>query len=291
MQMNQAKPSIGTLQRLEHFASKFVDARHVDVWLPEDFDGSKHYGVLYMHDGQMLFDASQTWNAQAWNIDVAISSLSREGRIPETLVVGIWNNGEQRHSEYFPQKFLPTLSPKFRDEFVTGYLRGKPQSDDYLRFLVEELKPHIDQHFPTRPEREHTFVMGSSMGGLISVYAMSEYPHIFGGAAGLSIAWIGMGKPNFELPLAAFNYLQGSLAPRQGHRLYMDHGTTEMDAMYAPYQTFVDEIVRDRGYDQGNNSGNWQSRVFEGTGHNERAWAERLHIPLEFLLGPGKLER
>jgi enterochelin esterase-like enzyme len=288
MQKNLPKPSTGRLQRLEHFASKFVDARHIDVWLPKDFDGSKHYSVLYMHDGQMLFDASQTWNAQAWNIDVAISSLIGEGRIPETLVVGIWNNGEQRHSEYFPQKFLPTLSPKFRDEFVAGYLCGKPQSDDYLRFLVEELKPHIDQQFPTRPEREHTFVMGSSMGGLISVYAMSEYPEIFGGAAGLSIAWIGMGKPNFELPLAAFNYLQGSLAPAQGHRLYMDHGTTEMDAMYAPYQAFVDEIVRDRGYD----SSNLQSRVFEGTGHNELAWAERLHIPLEFLLGhSGKSER
>jgi hypothetical protein len=71
------------------------------------------------------------------------------------------------------------------------------------------------------------------------------------------------------------------LADPATHRLYMDHGTTELDALYAPYQVFVDEIVRERGY----TAANAQSRVFEGTGHNETAWAQRLAIPLQFLLG------
>lgn len=281
MRTTLPRPTTGAVQRLKSFPSRFVDARHVDVWLPDGYSEQRRYSVIYAHDGQMLFDARRTWNKQAWNLDVALSRLMRQGRIPDTIIVGVWNNGPARHSEYFPQRFLETVSPAFRERFVSEYLRGKPQSDDYLRFLVEELKPQIDARYPTRPEREHTVLMGSSMGGLISVYAMSEHPQVFGGAAGLSIAWIGMGEPNAELPLAAFNYLQWSLAPPEGHRLYMDHGTTEMDRWYAPYQAFVDEIVRDKGYD----ASNWQSLRFEGTGHNETDWAARVHVPLEFLLG------
>ena len=148
-------------------------------------------------------------------------------------------------------------------------------------FLVEELKPAIDAKYATKPGPEHTFMMGSSMGGLVSIYAMNEYPQVFGGAAGLSTHWMGSGQPNAAIPLAAFNYLRDKLAAPEGHRLYMDHGTTELDAGYAPYQAFVNEIVRDRGY----TSANSMSRVFEGAGHNERAWAARLEIPLTFLMG------
>jgi enterochelin esterase-like enzyme len=123
--------------------------------------------------------------------------------------------------------------------------------------------------------------MGSSMGGLISVYAMNEYPQVFGGAAGLSTHWVGSFEANAALPLAAFNYLQRHLADPATHRLYLDHGTTELDALYAPYQAFIDQIVRDRGYSAANSV----SRVFEGAGHNEKAWAARLEIPLLFLMG------
>ena len=279
----QPLPAVATgrVERISAMPSRFVDARHIDVWLPADYSPSKRYQALYMHDGQMLFDASSTWNKQAWNVHLALARLLREGRVADTLVVGIHNNGKFRHSEYFPQRFLATVGEPFRSKFTAEMLQGKPQSDNYLRFIVEELKPEIDRRYATRPGRENTFLMGSSMGGLISVYAMNEYPQVFGGAAGLSIAWIGTGAPNFELPLAGFNYLREHLAPPAGHRLYMDHGTTEMDEWYGRYQRFVDEIVRDRGYTAANS----MSRVFEGTGHNEKAWAERLEIPLLFLLG------
>jgi enterochelin esterase-like enzyme len=125
--------------------------------------------------------------------------------------------------------------------------------------------------------------MGSSMGGLISVYAMSEYPQVFGGAAGLSTHWVGSFEANAALPLAAFNHLQRHLPDPATHRLYLDHGSTELDALYAPYQAFIDQIVKERGY----TPANFVSRVFEGSGHNETAWAARLEIPLRFLLsGP-----
>lgn len=272
--------STGRIERLADFPSKFVQPRHIDVWLPEGYSAAKRYKVLYMHDGQMLFDPRITWNKQAWHIDLTLARLVREGKVPDTLIVGIWNTDKFRHSEYFPQKFLRYVSPAFRQRFEAEYLQNKPQADNYLRFIVEELKPAIDRRYATLAGKEHTVLMGSSMGGAISVYAMSEYPQVFGGAAGLSLAWVGMGKPNFELPLAAFDYLRDHLAPPQGQRLYMDHGDGDMDAWFGNYQAFVDEIVRDKGYD----ATNWQTLRFPGTGHTETAWAARLEVPLVFLL-------
>lgn len=283
------QPETGRIERLTRFPSKHVDARHVDVWLPDNFDALKaagqRFNVVYMHDGQMLFDARTTWNKQAWNVDRALTRLMNSGQLAPTLVVGVWNNPQFRHSEYFPQKYLQHMRPHARAELEHKALQRKPQSDAYLRFLVEELKPAIDARYPTRTDPAHTVLMGSSMGGLISVYAMNEYPHVFGGAAGLSTHWIGGFEPNAHMPLAAYVYLRDHLADPRSHKLYQDHGTTELDALYAPYQVFVDQLARDRGYTDQGPSPNFMSRVFEGTGHNERAWADRLEKPLLFLLG------
>ena len=279
----EALPSVvqGRIERMVKMPSRFVDARHVDVWLPQDYTPTKRYQVLYMHDGQMLFDAAITWNKQAWGVDRAVSRLMQQGRIAPTIVVGIWNNGKFRHSEYFPQKHLDFMPAAGRATFTQTALQGKARADDYLRFLVQELKPAIDKKYATRPDAASTFIMGSSMGGLISVYAMNEYPQVFGGAAGLSTHWVGTRQANSAIPLAAFNYLSKNLAAPLNHRLYQDHGTTELDALYAPYQIFVDELARDRGYTRAN----YKSEVFEGTGHNEAAWAARLDVPLLFLMG------
>ena len=200
----------GRVERWANVPSQHVDPRHVDVWLPEGYSPAKRYAVLYMHDGQMLFDARTTWNKQAWNVQDALARLRAAGRIRDVIVVGVWNNGKWRHSEYLPQAFLLGLPAGFREALVREGLQGKPQSDAYLRFLVEELKPAIDARYATRPDRDNTFIMGSSMGGLISVYAMNRYPEVFGGAAGLSTHWVGRptawGRErvrNAALPLAA----------------------------------------------------------------------------------------
>ena len=290
-QSAQALPQTetGRIERLAHFPSQYVDARHVDVWLPDNFESLKaagqRFNVIYMHDGQMLFDAKMTWNQQAWQVDKTITRLMQSGQIGPTLVVGVWNNGKYRHSEYFPQKFLQHLLPGPRQLQLEANLQNKPQADAYLRFLVEELKPVIDRQYPTLEGPTHTVVMGSSMGGLISIYAMNEYPHVFGGAAGLSTHWIGRYEANSHIPLAAYVYLRDHLAPPQGHKIYQDHGTTELDALYAPYQNFVNQIIRDKGYVEQGAQTNFMTRVFDGTGHNENAWAARLEIPVLFLLG------
>jgi enterochelin esterase-like enzyme len=283
------RPQSGRIERMPHFPSKHVDNRHVDVWLPDNFDAlqaaGQRFNVIYMHDGQMLFDAAITWNKQAWRVDKTITSLVASGKISPTIVVGIWNNGSYRSSEYFPQKFLQNIQPGHRQLFTAQRLLNKPQSDAYLRFLVDELKPVIDKRYPTYADPKNNVLMGSSMGGLISIYAMNEYPNVFGGAAGLSTHWIGSFDHNFHVPLAAYIYLRDHLAAPQTHKIYQDHGTTELDALYAQYQYFVNQIIRDRGYQESGLTANFMTRVFEGAGHNENAWAARLEIPILFLLG------
>ncbi len=272
----------GSIERLGAFASRSVEPRNIDVWLPDGYGPGKRYDVLYMHDGQMLFDASITWNKQSWDAATILSQLMDTGRARPTIIVAIWNIPKLRHSEYFPEKYLPLLAEPARSRFIEQFLAGKPRADAYLRFIVEELKPFVDAHFQTRPEREHTFILGSSMGGLISLYAICEYPQVFGGAAGLSTHWIGSFEANAAIPLAAFNYLRDHLPAPGEHRLYMDHGTAGLDALYGPSQTFVDQLVRDRGY----TANDWSSQVFAGATHDEVNWSHRLAIPLEFLLAP-----
>ena len=281
--------TVGRIERLGHFRSRYVEARDIDVWLPPDYRADKRYQVLYMQDGQMLFDAATTWNKQAWDVHLHLAGLMQRGEVADTLIVAIPNAGKYRYSEYFPKKYLAGVSPKLRADYVRRAQHGKALSDAYLRFIVKELKPAIDKRFSTRPEAASTFIMGSSMGGMIAVYALCEYPQVFGGAAAMSTHWVGKpsawGTPekiqNAAFPMAAFRYLQQHLPAPDSQRIYMDHGTTGLDAIYGPHQGFVDEIVREAGY----TDANWQSRVFEGTGHTEKDWAARLDIPLRFLLG------
>ncbi len=273
--------SSGTIQRFEKFSSKFVDSRNEDVWLPDNYASTKKYNVVYIHDGQMLFDSAQTWSRKEWQVDEVFGKLIRENKIEKCIVVAIWNNGKYRHSEYFPQKYLNTVTEDYKKEFCSTYLQNKLQSDNYLKFIVEELRPFINKTFSVNADRTGTYIMGSSMGGMISMYALSEYPQVFGGAACLSIAWVSRDEMNFELPLGAFNYLQKNAPSPFGHKIYMDHGTEEMDSMYSVYQKFVDVIMKEKGF----SNGNYKSEVFNHTGHNETDWTNRLHIPVTFLLG------
>lgn len=276
------KVACGRIERIE--ASGDVAARPVDVWLPPACEAADaHCPVVYAQDGQMLFDASFTWNHASWLLACTVMQLVDDGSIPPVIVAGVWNAGAYRWSEYFPQKILDRVAEPARGEFLhSPLMQDKALSDAYLKFLVKVVKPRVDARFHTAPDRAHTFVMGSSMGGVISVYALDEYPDVFGGAAALSVHWAGRLEPNVEIPLATFEYLRTGLADPHGHRLYMDHGTQGLDAWYAPYQLFVDELVLARGY----GAGTFESRVFEDAGHDEASWAKRVAIPLRFLLGP-----
>jgi enterochelin esterase-like enzyme len=257
-----------------------VDARNVDVWLPEDYSPSKKYAVLYMQDGQMLFDSATTWNHMAWKVDETMNELLHENKISDCIVVGIWNNGIKRHAEYFPQKALPYIPDSARKELMT-LMDNTALADNYLKFLVFELKPFIDSSFSTKKDRSNTFVAGSSMGGLISLYAICEYPDVFGGAACMSTHWTGIYRADHNpIPFSILKYMSEKLPSPNHHKIYFDHGTKTLDSLYTPFQEQVDSIMKKKGY----TNKNFESKIFEGADHSEASWAKRLAIPLEFLL-------
>jgi predicted alpha/beta superfamily hydrolase len=283
----------GRVERLPARASRHVDARHVDVWLPEGYDGRTPHPVLYVHDGQAVFDGASAMAKAGWHIDRTATAWAAQHQAQAPLVVAVWNHPTQRHLEYFPQPMLDRLPRAARERaaeklpltlrFFAGELvkEGRSRSEAYLKFLVEELKPQVDARFATRPGREDTFVMGSSMGGLISVHALLAYPQVFGAAAALSTHWIGLLERNDEISDAALAWLRDSLPRAPGSlRLYLDRGTLDTDALCAHAQGQVDALLRERGF----LPPRVVSRVFEGAGHNERDWAARLHVPLDFLL-------
>jgi len=281
--------SAGKIQRLENFTSQYVTARNIDIWLPEGYSENKKYAVLYMHDGQMLYDSTTTWNKKAWEVDEVVSKLLSENKIKDVIVVGIWNGGATRHFDYFPQKPFESLTEEGK-KYTNTELQNSgritetfiPVSDNYLKFLVKELKPYIDKNFSVYKNKENTFIAGSSMGGLISMYAICEYPQIFGGAACLSTHWPGVfsveGNP---IPAAFANYMRENLPNPKNHKIYFDYGDQTIDALYPPLQKAVDAVMLEKGFTEKN----WKTLFFEGKEHSEEAWRERLHIPLIFLLG------
>jgi enterochelin esterase-like enzyme len=276
--------STGSLRRLDSFQSKYVQARTVDVWLPEGYPAAGRYAVLYMHDGQMLFDSSITWNRQEWRVDETAGKLQAAGRTMPFIVVAIANGGKQRLAEFFPQKAIAFLPISTRDSLLAE-MKGPALGDNYLRFLVTELKPYIDSVFVTHRDVSHTFLAGSSMGGLISLYGLCEYPQVFGGAACLSTHWPGsLQQLSGLIPTAIGHYVATHL-PKAGSRLlYMDRGDKTLDSFYIPLQRNMDRLLKARHYQ----APFFTSRSFPGADHSERSWAGRLEVPMVFLLRRGR---
>ncbi|MFC7669644.1 alpha/beta hydrolase [Hymenobacter humi] len=270
----------GRIEHLGDFPSRFVKARNVDVWLPDGYpQPGTRYAVLYMHDGQNLFDPKKAGYGVAWEIDSTLAVLGQQGKVRPCIVVGIWNT-ERRFPEYTPAKPYYAMSAAQRTQ-IELERPGPPLSDDYLKFIVRELKPYVDQHFPTSPRRADTFVAGSSMGGLISLYAALEYPKVFGGAACFSTHWPLSLKANSPAFTSAIvQYLGQKLPRRRKPKLYFDYGSATLDAWYEPHRLRVDSVLRAHHY----GPGTWQTRSFPGAPHNEAAWKKRTPLALQFLL-------
>lgn len=277
----QPSPCCGKIIRIENFSSRYVSARNVDIWLPDGYTPKEKYAVLYMHDGQMLYDSTVTWNRQEWMVDEVVSKLISDHLIKKIIVVGIWNDSQNRHADYFPQKSIVNLDDKTKQGLLALF-PGEPKGDRYLKFLVDELKPYIDSHFATLPDKKNTFIAGSSMGGLISMYAICEYPEIFGGAACMSTHWIGnfSSNPTNPIPNAIIRYMKEHLPSPIDHKIYFDYGSKTLDSLYKPWQQKVDNLMIKKGF----TSKSWITREFIGEDHSERAWQRRLHIPLEFII-------
>ncbi|MDH7447179.1 alpha/beta hydrolase [Aquimarina sp. 2201CG14-23] len=263
----------------ENFKSQYVIPRNVEVFLPKGYNATAttKYKVLYMHDGQNVFNPKTSYTGIDWGVDEAIDSLIKIGKIKNTIVVAPWNTVKKRFSEYMPETPAElTSSPEVKAALKQNTGFDDLYSDEYLKFLVEELKPFIDKTYNVSTKLEDTSIMGSSMGGLISLYAICKYPDVFGAAGCVSTHW-----PIPVLGEAYMKTLPSTLPDPKSHKIYFDFGTETLDAQYEPFQKQVDQMMIDKGYTEGKN---WITKKFEGAAHNEKSWNARVHIPLGFLL-------
>jgi predicted alpha/beta superfamily hydrolase len=247
--------------------------RNVEVWLPPGYDASTttRYPVLYMSDGQNLFDPRIANTGVDWGVDEAVVRLVRRGTIPAVIVVGVWSTAE-RGAEYSPWHRAPA----------------------YARFLIEELMPRVNAAFRTRTGPQNTAVMGSSMGGLLSFYLVTHHPDVFG-ACGcvsthfpLSEAVVG---GNFTTVARVANpdttpYIVRDIAAElrvpRGARYWFDYGGRGLDAAYGPTHETVRAWLLRQGLVEGRD---FAIRRYPEATHNEASWRARLDEPLTFLFG------
>ncbi|HMO51506.1 MAG TPA: alpha/beta hydrolase-fold protein [Kiritimatiellia bacterium] len=246
----QASTLTGEVRYHPGITADGVAPRDIVVWLPPGYDEShERYPVLYMHDGQNIVDAATSFIGIEWGVDETADRLIREGRMMPVIVVGIYN------------------TPQRMDEYGAGELGAA-----YRRFVVEEVKPMIDATYRTRPEREHTATMGSSMGGLVAFLLAWQHPGVFRQAASLSPAFF---------PEVVADVQAAPSAP-EGMRLYMDNGTEGLEQRIQEYCDAMMAVLPEKGFAEGDN---FMWFLDEGAEHNEAAWAARLERPLLFLFG------
>jgi len=267
-----ANPKFDTYR---HFRRPGLMRRRVDVWLPAQYhaEPERKFPVLYMHDGQNAFTRSP-YVGTGWMVHECIDTLASEGKITPPVVVAI-SCTLNRIGDYLPQK--PLGYPGAVDYVKRNAPRylglGSEISDEYLRLIVQDIKPFIDSNYRVLSDAENTAMMGSSMGGLISLYALAEYPQVFGKVACLSTHWPILGE-------YFMRYLRETLPEAGAHKLYFDHGGAGLDQQYAPYQAEADALIKAKGYQEGVD---FQSLFFENDDHNELFWSARLHLPMTFL--------
>ena len=274
----------GKIERILLPSPELNDTMTIDVWLPEGFDTDRRYPVLYMHDGQNLYDANTTWNHQSWEMDSAGGRLIANGETDPFIIVGIHSDPSKRVSQLMPKRAVADAG---LEELMTEVkLKGqKVLGDEYAAFVVNTLKPYIDAKFPTLSDLENTSVMGSSMGGLMSLYLICEYPEVFGGAGCLSTHWYGSLDAADKFGNAMMAYVADRLPDPATHRIYFDHGTSTIDYYYGPWNTRALLTAQEKGYHYGQNL---DSYVDYGAPHEESAWCKRVDRPLRFLFTPKK---
>ncbi|NRR28934.1 alpha/beta hydrolase [Oxalobacteraceae bacterium] len=240
---------------VENFASpQLGNSRSLRIYLPPGYaqHPQQRYPVLYMHDGQNLFDARTAAYGVEWGIDETMDRLIASGQIRPAIVVGIDNTPDR-----FPE-YTPCCDPKY----------GGGKIDAYARFIVDTVKPYVDSHWRTLSGREDTAIMGSSLGGIASVYIAQHYPQVFSRAGGVSSSFWWNERVMVEHPHAKVPV-----------RFYIDAGTDD-DGLEGT------EAMRKAMLAQGYKLG--EDLYFyadQGGIHNEKSWAARVHLPLTWFFG------
>jgi predicted alpha/beta superfamily hydrolase len=274
------------LLEYEGVAAAGLPDQRLSIWLPPGYDASdQRYPVLYMHDGHNLFDVKNSNFNKIWAADAAMLAAAATGKVELHIIVGIWAPGADRYRHYLPRSAYD-VAPAAVKAQMDAAAGGEVVSDRYLAWIAGPLKSWVDASFRTRSGRDETAIVGSSMGGLMSCYALLERPDIFGKAGCISSHWPAVDPRRVQGESEAVKALwDGWFAARlgqpDGRRVWLDHGTATLDQFYAPYQQVVDARFAAAGWQRGRN---WESRVYEGAEHEENAWAARLPEIFGWLL-------
>lgn len=262
-------PSVTGELRLHEFRSRTLgNTRLLRVWLPPDYESQennyKTYPVLYLNDGQNLFEASTSFTGVEWQVDETADRLIREGRVPPMIIVGIDNARDRRIREFVPYR-----------SFGPRVLR--PQGDRYVDFLTREVLPFINKNYRTARGQENTGIGGSSLGGLISLYATMVQPGVFGR---LLVESPSLFMANRRILKESRQFWQWPA------RIFLGIGTSELGDERRS-QVIVEDVLEleqilRRG---GVTEDRLRVRVEEGAVHNEADWAHRFPEALEFLFG------
>lgn len=243
---------IGSLEKIENFdLGNDLLPRNILVWMPKDYYSKRklntRYNVLYMQDGQNLFDPNTSYAGKHWKVSETVSKLLKQGKISDLIVVGIYNT-QDRLDEYDWSK----------------------KGQDYLSGIINNLKPYIDSNYRTMTGRENTAIMGSSMGGLISFYAGWYFPEIFSMVGCMSSSFY----YHYDAVLKMVYEYSGEKIPV---KFYIDHGE---DGLIRGQKMFC--LLSQKGYLIGTDIDYFYAPNAE---HNESEWAARLERPLLFFFG------
>ena len=243
--------------------------RRVDFWVPDNCNAP--HPVLVMHDGQNLFQPQESFGGKTWQVAEALSDMPEfAGKLP--VVIGPWNSGVTRAAEYAPQDAIESCGEPF--EFVGAQTSDTLFGNSYQLELIEEIIPAVADLVSLSRERKETAIAGSSMGGLASLYAIAKYPDKYGTALSLST----------HFPISSLNFVKTfmSMMPptESGNRLWLDHGTTELDATYTRHHDVAIQTLHELGYEHPQ----LESHIYPGTGHNETDWSLRLKSILQWWL-------
>jgi enterochelin esterase-like enzyme len=273
----------GKIVEMPRIRSVVLPPQRVRVWLPQGYhDGSRRYGVIYVQDGQWAFRSGAKDN-ENFAIERSVARLTKAGRIQPVIIVAVDNPGNDRFRQFLPQTIYDGSTGLLRSG-LDKELAGQPvTSGAFLHFLAHELKPRIDAEIRTRPDAEHTTVIGASMAGLISAAAFIEHPDVFGRAASISPQWPLYDLRMIDHPqlLKAWPAYFARVGRPAGRKFWLDRGTTMIDAGYGPYQEAIARQLERQGWKRG---ADLKARVYQGGAHTWADWAAHMDELLDWLL-------
>ena len=291
----ESNVSVGEIEEL--YILKNSEERRIQIYTPSNLPINSDTKFIIMNDGQELFSGNETWNGASWKIDESFKKLSELNKNINIVVIAVDNaktksntmiDDTKRYVEYFPKESIKFYNKSLRKNIYERYTNKEELN--YPNFLAKTLIPFLEKRFEIQLNKSNLGIVGSSMGGVSALNTILEYPELFGFAGCLSTHWVGIKPIEYvTLPirkrikgdkattLAIREYVENNINKISGQKLYFDHGTEGLDALYKKPQREINELLEKENID-------FKSLVFEGHEHSPSDFGKRFNIMLEFLL-------